>query len=32
MTHRFFRDLWEHDLPTDDRKALWLLAFGTAIL
>jgi wobble nucleotide-excising tRNase len=30
MSHdaRFLRDLWEHDLPTDDRKALWLLAFG----
>jgi wobble nucleotide-excising tRNase len=29
MSHdaRFLRDLWEHDLPTDDRKALWLLAF-----
>jgi wobble nucleotide-excising tRNase len=30
MSHdaRFLRDLWEHDLPTDNRKALWLLAFG----
>jgi wobble nucleotide-excising tRNase len=30
MSHdsRFLRDLWEHDLPTDSRKALWLLAYG----
>lgn len=30
MSHdaRFLRDLWEHDLPTDNRKALWLLAYG----
>jgi wobble nucleotide-excising tRNase len=30
MSHdaRFLRDLWEHDLPTDSRKALRLLAFG----
>lgn len=30
MSHdaRFLRELWEHDLPTDNRKALWLLAYG----
>jgi wobble nucleotide-excising tRNase len=30
MSHdsRFLRDLWEQELPTDDRKALWLLPFG----
>jgi energy-coupling factor transporter ATP-binding protein EcfA2 len=30
MSHdaRFLRDLWEHDLPADNRKALCLLAYG----
>jgi wobble nucleotide-excising tRNase len=30
MSHnsRFLRDLWEQELPTNERKALWLLPFG----
>jgi wobble nucleotide-excising tRNase len=30
MSHdsRFLRDLWGQELPTDNRKALWLLPFG----
>jgi hypothetical protein len=30
MSHdsRFLRDLWDQELPTDERKALWLLPFG----
>jgi wobble nucleotide-excising tRNase len=30
MSHdsRFLRDLWEQELETDSRKALWLLPFG----
>jgi wobble nucleotide-excising tRNase len=30
MSHdgRFLRELWERDLPTDDRKALWLIQAG----
>ncbi len=30
MSHdsRFLRDLWDQELPTDNRKALWLLPFG----
>ncbi|AWO87807.1 MULTISPECIES: AAA family ATPase [Bradyrhizobium] len=30
MSHdgRFLRELWERDLPSDDRKALWLIQAG----